>query len=56
MKNWKTTLIGCGTAVIYAALGVIQTGNLNLKDIAMAAGIALLGTLAKDFNVSGFPQ
>lgn len=53
MKNWKTTLTGCLTAGIYAALTAIQNGNLEPRDIAIVGGIAALGVLAKDLNVTG---
>jgi hypothetical protein len=53
MKNWKTTLAGCVSAALYAGLAILQTGKLDPKDIALAAGIAALGFLAKDLNVTG---
>jgi hypothetical protein len=53
MKNWKTTLIGCGGAVIIAVAKVIATGNLDADTIIKAAVIALLGLFAKDSNVTG---
>lgn len=52
MKNWKTTAAGLGIAAAYAALTALQSG-LTSKDALVAAGLALLGVLAKDHNVSG---
>lgn len=53
MKNWKTTLAGCGSAAVYAAIAAIQAGTLEPKDLAIIAGLAALGVLAKDLNVTG---
>lgn len=57
MKNWKTTIVGILGAIFTACLPLIQTGAFDIhKDwpsLIQAAGIALLGYLAKDFNVSG---
>lgn len=52
MKNWKTTLIGVGTAFVYATISYLQ-GGMDLKSAAIAAGIALLGSFSKDHNVTG---
>lgn len=52
MKNWKTTLAGIVTAILYGGLGLFQQGNLNWKDYAIMAGTAALGAVSKDFNVS----
>ena len=51
-KNWKTSLIGVGTGAGTAFLTGVQ-GGLSPKDAAMAAGLAALGLVAKDSNVSG---
>ena len=48
MKNWKTTLIG----LITSALTLYAQG-ISPKSIAVASGIALLGIVAKDNNVTG---
>jgi hypothetical protein len=53
MKNWKTTIAGCLTAGIYAAAALLQQGNMDWKDIAVTAGLAAVGVLAKDMNVTG---
>jgi len=53
MKNWKTTLVGCVTAATYAIIACLQAGKIDPKDIALAAGIAALGFVAKDLNVTG---
>jgi hypothetical protein len=52
MKNWKTTAAGFGAAFAYAFIAAITTG-LTPKDAAVSAGLALLGSLAKDHNVTG---
>lgn len=53
MRNWKTTLVGVGSAVFAVVWPMVQTGNVTLKDIAIAAGLALLGYFSKDAGVSG---
>ena len=53
MKNWKTTLAGILTAILYGGLGMLQTGNLNWKDYAFMAGTTALGAVSKDLNVTG---
>lgn len=53
MKNWKTTLIGAAMASALIVLGLIQTGTVSLKDALIAGAIALIGSFAKDFNVTG---
>lgn len=52
MKNWKTTLIGIGSGLAYAFLSYLQAG-LKPKDAAVAVGLALLGSVSKDSNVTG---
>lgn len=53
MKNWRTTLIGVGGAIAQGGGAMLQQGNLNWKDYASMAFMILLGTVAKDFNVTG---
>jgi len=53
MKNWKTTLAGCGSGAAYAVIAAVQAGTLEWKDLAVIAGLAALGVLAKDLNVTG---
>jgi hypothetical protein len=53
MKNWKTTLAGCVSAAIYAVIAAVQAGRIDPKDLAVAGGLAALGILAKDLNVTG---
>ena len=52
MKNWKTTLTGWGAAALYLFASALTTG-MGPKDAAVAAGLGLLGTCAKDHNVTG---
>ena len=50
MKNWKTTLVGLGLAILIA----MQTFDIHEWETWLyPVGIAALGYLAKDFNVSG---
>jgi len=53
MKNWKTTLAALLCNVAYAILSAMSTGGISTRDIAIMAGLQAVGTLAKDFNVSG---
>jgi hypothetical protein len=57
MKNWKTTLAGCVPGVIlflYGFLQGLQAGQpFDLKTMLIGLGLAVLGALAKDYNVSG---
>jgi hypothetical protein len=48
MKNWKTTLAGIGAG----ALQLFANGT-NWKSVLLAASMAVLGTFAKDSNVTG---
>jgi hypothetical protein len=53
LKSWKTTLAGCATAGIYAAITAVQNGTIEPNQIAIIAGIAALGALAKDHDKTG---
>ena len=53
IKNWKTTLAGCASAALYAVLAAMQAGKLEPKDLAIIAGMAAIGVLAKDLDVTG---
>jgi len=53
MKNWKTTVAALIINVIYAILTAMQIGGIDTRDIAIMAGLQAIGTLAKDFNVTG---
>ena len=48
MKNWKTTLLGFGAG----GLNMLANGT-NWKQVLLSVGLALLGTYAKDHNVTG---
>jgi len=52
VKNWKTTLVAWLTGAGYMILQGFSQG-LKPKDVLLGTGVALLGTLAKDFNVTG---
>jgi hypothetical protein len=52
MKNWKTTLIGLGFGVGILFVQAVTSG-VKPKDALIAAGIAALGSVSKDFNVTG---
>lgn len=53
MKNWKTTVTGGVLAAALITLNLVQTGTVSLRDAIIAGAIALLGAIAKDFNVTG---
>jgi uncharacterized membrane protein YfcA len=53
VKNWKTTLVGAVAGALIVVLNLIQTGTVDVKTLAIAFGLALIGALAKDFNVTG---
>ncbi len=52
MKNWKTTIAALVMNAIYLILSSMQAGGISARDIAIAAGLQAVGTLAKDFNVT----
>ena len=52
MKNWKTTLIAVLTGAGYLFLQALS-GGVRPKDALLATGLALLGAVAKDHNVTG---
>lgn len=49
INSWKTTLIGMLTGVGYLFLSAMQSG-VKPRDAALAAGVAVLGALAKDHS------
>jgi hypothetical protein len=53
MKNWKTTLTGVLGAILYAIFPLFQGGQVAPKDLIIAAAVAGIGALSKDFNVTG---
>jgi hypothetical protein len=53
MKNWYTTLAGCIGAVAQVVYSLLSQGTVDMKTILSAVGLAVLGFLAKDFNVTG---
>jgi hypothetical protein len=48
MRSWKTTLAG----FVVGFLNLSQNG-VSVKTILLSAAVAALGTLSKDFNVTG---
>jgi hypothetical protein len=53
MKNWKTTIAGAVLAAALVVINLYQTGTVDLKSLIIAGAIALIGALAKDYNVTG---
>lgn len=52
LTNWKTTLSGLGLSFASLVIAAMQ-GGVKPKDAVVAAGLALVGSLAKDANVTG---
>lgn len=52
MNNWKTTAAGVGLAFLNLFVASLQ-GGIKPKDAALSAGLAVLGMLAKDHDVTG---
>lgn len=48
MKNWKTTIAGLGLAFIN-----LYAGGMTAKNAALSVGLAALGAVAKDGDVTG---
>jgi hypothetical protein len=53
MKNWKTTLLGLAGAVATALIPVIQGKGFEAESLAVAAALALLGFVSKDYDTTG---
>lgn len=53
MTNWKTTIAGIAAGAGIVVLNLIQSGTTDFKTLAMAFGIAALGLLSKDKDVTG---
>lgn len=53
MKSWKTTIVGAILGVLLAVQPLYESGVVDWKKIALGAGIALFGYLAKDFDTTG---
>lgn len=53
MKNWKTTLTGILGAVATALIPVLQERRFELEYILIAAVIATLGVVSKDYDTTG---
>lgn len=48
MKSWKTTLAGILGAAATGAISCVQTGTVDPQTVALMAGLAAVGYLAKD--------
>jgi hypothetical protein len=57
MKNWKTTLLGIAVGLIPLSQGILQGlaagQHFDWAKIGLGIGIGVLGTVAKDYNVTG---
>lgn len=53
MKSWKTMIVGCAGAAINALIPIIETGTIDPQTLITSITLAVLGVLAKDFDVSG---
>lgn len=53
MKNYKTTIVGALLAAVVAIQPLLSTGEIDYKQLVMAALIAALGYFAKDHDVTG---
>jgi hypothetical protein len=51
-SSWKTSLVGVLGGIVYLIVQQMSQG-VKLRDAVLAAAMALLGILAKDFNVTG---
>jgi hypothetical protein len=53
-KNWRTTLLGYGAALVLAVGDLISTGgSITGATLAKAAFAAIVGRVAKDAGVTG---
>lgn len=50
-NSWKTTLIGLLTGGAMVGLDLYNKGGTDGKTILLSVAFAILGMLAKDFNV-----
>jgi len=56
MRNWKTTFVGAGIAILMAVqplVDLVDGQEVNWLQVAFAACFALFGYLSKDAGVSG---
>ncbi len=53
MKDWKTTIAGAVLAAVVAVQPIVESGNIDWKDLAFAALIAAFGYLAGDKQTTG---
>lgn len=51
-RSWKTTGIGLMAAVAHVIVPLLQSGTVSLHVLMTAAGLAALGAMAKDADVS----
>lgn len=53
MKNWKTTITGIFGAVATALIPVIQGKGFETETLIIAATLAALGFISKDYDTTG---
>lgn len=46
--NWKTTLVGLGTAIGSGAIDYLQSGSVTWRGLVLCIGFAALGYFAED--------
>jgi hypothetical protein len=51
--SWKTTITGLVSAIAINLYPIIEGEGFNADKILIGVALAVLGYLAKDFNVSG---
>lgn len=58
MKNWKTTLAGIGFGLLSVAGHAVDARSsggpaVTLGNLGLSLGLAVIGAVAKDHNVTG---
>ena len=53
MQSWKTTITGVIGAIALVVGNLLQAGTVDPRTIIIAVIVAVMGVLAKDFNVTG---
>lgn len=52
-NSWKTTVTGICGALLINVVPLLQTGTYSWQAIVVGVVVAIIGYLAKDWNVSG---